>query len=76
MCIRDSRYSKPSQLAAARAALPGLRRPWLHAARLGFVHPVTGEPMQFSCGLPPDLAATLGPLGLSLPPEWLLQVPE
>jgi 23S rRNA pseudouridine1911/1915/1917 synthase len=72
----DDRYSKPSQLAAARTALPGLRRPWLHAARLGFVHPVTGEPMQFSCGLPPDLAATLGPLGLSLPPEWLLQVPE
>jgi 23S rRNA pseudouridine1911/1915/1917 synthase len=65
----DDRYSKPSQLAAARTALPGLRRPWLHAARLGFVHPVTGEPMQFSAGLPPDLAATLGPLGLILPRE-------
>ena len=50
----DDRYSKPSQLAAAQTALPELRRPWLHAARLGFVHPVTGEPMQFSAGLPPD----------------------
>jgi 23S rRNA pseudouridine1911/1915/1917 synthase len=63
----DDRYSKPSQLAAARAALPGLRRPWLHAARLGFTHPVTGEPMLFSSGLPPDLAETLGPLGLTSP---------
>jgi 23S rRNA pseudouridine1911/1915/1917 synthase len=63
----DDRYSKPSQLVAARTALPGLRRPWLHAARLGFTHPVTGGPMQFSCGLPPDLAETLGPLGLTLP---------
>jgi len=65
----DDRYSKPTQLAAARTALPGLRRPWLHAARLGFTHPVTGEPMQFSSGLPPDLAETLGPLGLTLPQE-------
>ncbi|HUC15810.1 MAG TPA: RluA family pseudouridine synthase [Acidimicrobiales bacterium] len=63
----DDRYSKPSQLAAARTALPGLRRPWLHAARLGFTHPVTGEPLRFSSELPADLAATLGPLGLSLP---------
>jgi 23S rRNA pseudouridine1911/1915/1917 synthase len=63
----DDRYSKPSQLAAARAALPGLRRPWLHAALLGFTHPVTGEPVQFSSPLPADLAAALGPLGLSLP---------
>jgi 23S rRNA pseudouridine1911/1915/1917 synthase len=66
--FRDDRYSKPSQLAAARTALPGLRRPWLHAARLGFTHPVTGEPMEFSSALPADLAETLGPLGLSLPP--------
>jgi len=65
--LSDDRYSKPSQLAAARNALPGLRRPWLHAARLGFTHPVTGEPMYFSCELPPDLAETLGLLGLSLP---------
>jgi 23S rRNA pseudouridine1911/1915/1917 synthase len=65
--LRDDRYSKASQLAAARAALPGLRRPWLHAARLGFTHPVTGEPVQFSSPLPADLAGALGPLGLSLP---------
>jgi hypothetical protein len=28
---------------------------------------VTGEPVQFSSPLPADLAAALGPLGLSLP---------
>jgi hypothetical protein len=28
---------------------------------------VTGEPMLFSSGLPPDLAETLGPLGLTSP---------
>jgi len=31
-------------------------RPFLHAAEIGFVHPVTGEPMSFSSPLPGDLA--------------------
>jgi 23S rRNA pseudouridine1911/1915/1917 synthase len=62
--LADQRYAKAGQFAAARRALPGLRRPWLHAATLGFVHPVTGEPMSFAAPLPEDLEATLGPLGL------------
>ncbi len=32
-------------------------RQFLHAARLGFDHPVTGEPMRFRSPLPPDLRA-------------------
>jgi len=28
----------------------------LHAAELGFIHPVTGEKLHFSCPLPPDMA--------------------
>lgn len=32
-------------------------RQFLHAARLGFEHPVTGEPMRFRAPLPPDLAS-------------------
>ena len=35
----------------------GLVRQALHAARLGFAHPVGGTPMAFEAALPPDLAA-------------------
>jgi 23S rRNA pseudouridine1911/1915/1917 synthase len=37
----------------------GLERQFLHAARLAFVHPVTGAPVNVSSPLPPDLAAAL-----------------
>jgi 23S rRNA pseudouridine1911/1915/1917 synthase len=37
----------------------GLERQFLHAARLAFVHPVTGEPVDVSSPLPPDLVAAL-----------------
>jgi 23S rRNA pseudouridine1911/1915/1917 synthase len=37
----------------------GLGRQFLHAARLGFEHPGTGEEMRFESELPPDLAAAL-----------------
>lgn len=36
-----------------------LRRQFLHAHRLAFSHPGTGEPMSFSSELPADLAAAL-----------------
>ncbi|MFQ5348667.1 MAG: RluA family pseudouridine synthase [Rhodothalassiaceae bacterium] len=41
--------------AGLAAALGGLRRQALHAARLGFRHPLTGENLQFSSALPYDL---------------------
>ena len=34
-------------------------RLWLHAAELGFAHPVTGDPMVFTAELPADLAEVL-----------------
>jgi 23S rRNA pseudouridine1911/1915/1917 synthase len=37
----------------------GLERQFLHAARLAFVHPVTGEPIDVSSPLPDDLIAAL-----------------
>ncbi len=37
----------------------GLERQFLHAARLAFPHPVTGEPIDVSSPLPEDLAAAL-----------------
>ncbi len=37
----------------------GLERQFLHAARLAFTHPVTGEPIDVTSPLPDDLAAAL-----------------
>jgi 23S rRNA pseudouridine1911/1915/1917 synthase len=37
----------------------GLERQFLHAARLAFTHPLTGEPVDVESALPPDLAAAL-----------------
>lgn len=37
----------------------GLTRQWLHAARLGFAHPATGEPVAFESPLPADLQHAL-----------------
>jgi 23S rRNA pseudouridine1911/1915/1917 synthase len=37
----------------------GLRRQFLHAHRLGFVHPESGERLQFTSELPDDLALAL-----------------
>lgn len=43
----------------AAAALAALDRQALHAAVLGFKHPLTGAPMRFESPLPGDLAALL-----------------
>jgi 23S rRNA pseudouridine1911/1915/1917 synthase len=48
--------SKAARLSApARAALAALSRQALHAAVLGFAHPVTGASLRFESALPPDL---------------------
>lgn len=48
--VGDERYR------GARESLP-CPRPFLHAERLGFDHPVTGERLEFSSELPADLVA-------------------
>jgi 23S rRNA pseudouridine1911/1915/1917 synthase len=45
--------------ARLRAAVIRLDRPFLHAARLGFAHPVTGERVEFTAPLPGELRAFL-----------------
>lgn len=50
---------------AARELLAGLGRQALHAARLGFAHPVTGEHLSFESELPSDLAALREALSIS-----------
>jgi 23S rRNA pseudouridine1911/1915/1917 synthase len=42
-----------------RAGVLGLERQVLHAARLAFTHPVTGEEIDVTSTLPPDLTAAL-----------------
>lgn len=57
-CLGDPVYGSGAPAAAVRAALEdaGLTRQALHAAVLGFVHPVTGETLRFESPLPPDMA--------------------
>ncbi|SMX43176.1 Ribosomal large subunit pseudouridine synthase D [Maliponia aquimaris] len=49
-------------LGGAHAAAKAFDRQALHAAELGFDHPVTGEPLLFQSDLPPDMAYLLGAL--------------
>jgi 23S rRNA pseudouridine1911/1915/1917 synthase len=46
----------------AHGALAGFRRQALHAASLGFVHPVSGREMRFDSPLPADMEALLANL--------------
>ena len=57
--VGDDRYG-----GRRRPGLPEMPpgRPFLHAAALGFEHPVTGEEMRFTAPLPADLAGVLAGL--------------
>lgn len=46
-----------------------LQRHWLHAAVLGFVHPITGAHLRFESPDPPELAAALAELRASCAPR-------
>ncbi len=48
--------------ASKASGLPPLDRPALHAARLGFTHPATGERLAFESPLPSDLEVMLAAL--------------
>jgi 23S rRNA pseudouridine1911/1915/1917 synthase len=50
----DPLYGRPGDL--------GLERQFLHARRLAFTHPMTGEAVDVSSPLPPDLGAALATL--------------
>ena len=54
-CVGDLLYGADPVLAER----VGLERQWLHAVRLGFRHPGTGEPVEFSSVYPPDLQHAL-----------------
>jgi 23S rRNA pseudouridine1911/1915/1917 synthase len=54
-CVGDPMYGADPVLAAKL----GLERQWLHAVRLSFLHPTSGELMQFESPYPPDLQHAL-----------------
>jgi 23S rRNA pseudouridine1911/1915/1917 synthase len=53
--VGDSAYGRDP----ARARELGLRRPFLHAYRLSFAHPVSGDDVTVTSELPADLSAAL-----------------
>ena len=54
-CVGDLTYGADPTLAQR----VGLERQWLHAMRLGFEHPDTGEYVEYESTYPSDLAAAL-----------------
>ncbi len=54
-CVGDTMYGADPTLAARL----GLTRQWLHAAKLGFTHPSTGEYVEFQTRYPEDLQHAL-----------------
>ena len=61
--IGDTRYGKGEHNRAFRERF-GLQRLALHASRLAFTHPVTGERVIVHAPLPADLAEPLAAMGL------------
>jgi len=57
-CVGDSMYGADPTLTERL----GLERQWLHAMRLGFAHPRTGEPVEFESSYPADLGHALAVL--------------
>jgi len=57
--VGDSLYAGPMTL--------GIDRQALHAFRLSFDHPITGEPLKFEAPLPDDMVNLLAGLGLKRP---------
>lgn len=54
-CVGDTMYGADPTLSARL----GLERQWLHAMRLGFTHPGTGEAVEFESRYPDDLLHAL-----------------
>ena len=54
-CVGDPTYGADPTLSARL----GLERQWLHAKKLGFVHPADGRWVEFESDYPADLARAL-----------------
>ena len=54
-CVGDLTYGADPKLARR----VGLERQWLHAVKLGFTHPDSGDEVEYESTYPDDLAAAL-----------------
>jgi 23S rRNA pseudouridine1911/1915/1917 synthase len=61
--VGDTLYGAPHQERIGRELLPLLGRNFLHAARIAFTHPRTGQHMEFHAPLPEELVAYIRTLG-------------
>lgn len=61
--VGDTVYGAPRQAKAGSELLPELARNFLHAARLRFAHPVSGQAVEVRAPLPDELANYLRELG-------------
>jgi 23S rRNA pseudouridine1911/1915/1917 synthase len=61
-CLGDPVYGSgpPAEVVREAIAASGLKRQALHAAVLGFHHPITGEPLRFETPLPADMQTLEG----------------
>ena len=59
---RRARNVRPSEHRLATALVKQADRQMLHAARLGFDHPATGQSLEFVAELPPDMADAIAAL--------------
>lgn len=57
--LGDATYGRTPRAPALRPIAAALGRQALHAAVLGFVHPITGVPLRFESPLPDDFARAL-----------------
>jgi 23S rRNA pseudouridine1911/1915/1917 synthase len=53
--VGDTLYGAAARPRAGSEQLEALGRPFLHAARIGFEHPASGQPMEFRAPLPAEL---------------------
>jgi len=60
--VGDTLYGASAQLHVGHTTLPALDRNFLHAARIGFVQPRTGVPINLTAPLPAELREYLGKL--------------
>jgi 23S rRNA pseudouridine1911/1915/1917 synthase len=64
--VYGGKRTPSSRRGAAREAFASLERPALHAARLAFTHPATGERLAFEAPLPADLLSVLALLRVAV----------
>jgi 23S rRNA pseudouridine1911/1915/1917 synthase len=64
--IGDALYGAPRIETVHGTQLPDLGRNFLHAARIRFAHPITGEPLDVRAPLPAELKVYIDALGRAL----------